>query len=156
MPEFSLWMPLASAIKTILTASFGTASGASFTIPDAQFYVRKFPWDVGVTHPAVFLVPVPERIQDDTNASDLWGLGVQVSITSASNRDVVAGHDRLHYLRERAIEEFVSHRIASLPHYFVRIESGTIIDQGAFAADYDVTSFVLRCEYRRARRAQSS
>lgn len=150
------WMTIAEAIKAIYVASFGTSSSATHKVADAKFFIRKFPWDTNADHPGCFLCPAPERIVQSTNATDDWGYGVQVFLTNASNRSLTNDHDRLHYLRERAIGEFLCKRIGSIPSIFVTVEPLGIIDPSAFAANFDMTTFVLRCTKRKTRPTQSS
>ena len=147
-------MTLAERVKAILVAAIGSGSGASYTIPDANFLIRKFPWDTKANHPGVFIVPVAERISPYTNASDKWVYGLQVTVTQPSNRDLESDHDRLHYWRERAIGQFLHHRITGLEQYFVRVEPAAAVDLTAFGLGYDATAFVLRCEVAQPRPAQ--
>lgn len=151
----SKWMELAERIEAILKAALGTSSTALHKIPDANFFIRKFPWNIGVAHPGVFLIPVPERIAAYTNASDKWGYGIQTIITQASNRNLTSDHDRIHYWRELAIGQFLNQRINGLSQYFVTVEPSAVIDPAAFGAGYDATAFVLRCEAAQLRPAQA-
>ena len=152
----SKWMTLAERIEAILKAAMGTSSSALHTIADANFFIRKFPWNTGASHPGVFLVPVPERITPYTNASDKWAYGVQVIITQATNRSLTTDHDRMHYWRELAMAQFLSQRINGLSQYFVTVEPAAVIDPVAFGAGYDATAFVLRCEAAQTRPTQAT
>lgn len=161
------WLEVAERVEAIYKAAFGSTAGAAYqatlddppatahTIADTSFYIRKKPWDVGVTHPACFLVPTVERIDDDTNRSEMWHHGIQVFLTKASNRNLTSDHDRLHFLRELAISQFLSQRIGGLTAWFVKVEPQGVIDDRAFAKNYDSTTFVLRCTKRKQRPTQA-
>ncbi len=152
----SNWLTLAQRIDAILKASMGTSSTALHKVADANFCIRKFPWNTGASHPGVFLIPVPERITAYTNATDKIAYGVQVIITQASNRNLTADHDRIHYWRELAIGQFLHQRINGLPQYYVTVEPAAVIDPAAFGVGYDATSFVLRCEAAQQRPTQAT
>ena len=157
------WMTIAQRVEAIFKAALGVGSGfTAGEIPLAQFYIRKLPWSVGVTFTggALFLYPVPERITPDTNASDFWGHGVQVSIAQPADSHGAANltdnHDRIHAWREAAIGQFLHQRINGLSAYFVTVEPRGIIDPPAHAQGFDVTAFVLRCEKRKTRPTQEN
>lgn len=153
----SNWVTLAERVSAIYLSSFGASSSAVFTIPDANFYVRKFPWTDGVDNPGCFMVPVPEKLENIEAGRDDWGLGVLTVLTNATNRDLESGHDRLHYLRERAIGEFLNQRVGGLADYHkCDIEIQPIIEPVAFNAGYDATAFVVRAWHRKTRPTQAT
>lgn len=161
------WLEVAERVSLIFKAAFGATAAAAYqaalddppatthSIADTSFYIRKKPWDLNITHPACCLVPVPERIDDDTNRSEMWRHGIQVFITKASNRNLTSDHDRLHFLRELAIGQFLNQRIGGLTEWFVQVEPQGVIDDRAFAKNYDSTTFVLRCTKRKQRPTQA-
>lgn len=140
------------AVNSILQGGIGVGSGATYTIALANFYVRKLPWDDGVAHPGVFIVPVPEIEKPATNASDDVGFGVQITIAQTGNRYTEAYADQLYYWRETAMGLFRSRRLAGVSDvHNCTIEPRPVIDPAAFAALVDATAFVVRAWVRVAR-----
>lgn len=139
MPTQSTQVKLLEALQTI----FGTLA-TSRTIQ-----LVKVPWSPGASHPGIFLLPVAEQIAGATNRSDDYGWGVQVVITSASNRDSratggVSELDSLCYDRERMIRLVQGKRILTSPELWGTVEPGPVIDPSAFGLNYDVSIFTVR------------
>lgn len=146
MPTQSTQMLLQEALATL----FGTLSTGR-TVQQC-----KVPWATGATHPGIFLVPLPEQIVDATNAEDDYVWGVNVLLTTASNRDVRTDQsgatlDALCYDRQRMIR--LCHRkvVLASPKLWGVVEPGVVLDPNAFALNYDVSTFVVRARERYAR-----
>lgn len=145
MTTYSDWMTFVGYLVAVHKARFGF--GSSFTagtIPLAQFYTRKLPWDVEITYPCVCYVPLDPRLGIPTNAQVDWFHGVQVSICQASNRDQESDHDRLHAWYEAAIKDLHGQRLLAANAWWLEVEPRQVIDPYSFANNFDVASFVVR------------
>lgn len=135
----SLWMQCAQACRTVVRAL--ALSGIS----NDSHYIRKQPWNRGVTHPAVFYFPATDTVLDATNASDDYGVGVAITLTQASNRSLTSNEDRLHLWRESVMQAFHNKRLSGVSQvYICKIEPRAIHLPAAFAQQYDATSFIVR------------
>lgn len=132
-------------MQVILTVADRVKSLGLQGLAETSHYIRKFPWDESVTHPAAFYLPTPETIRDATNASDDYGYGVQIIFTQATNRDLDANLDRLLLWRQQAMGALHNKRLDEADIYRVVIEPGFVIDPAAFRAQYDSTTFTARC-----------
>lgn len=113
----------------------------------------KVPWGPGATHPGIFLSPATEAIAGATNLSDDYNWGVQVIVTTASNRDArsagsVTDLDALCLDRERMIRACFNKRVLTTPELWGTVEPGPVIDPGSFANNYDVSVFLVRAKER--------
>lgn len=125
--------------------------GLSGVLP-SRIYIRKFPWDKNVTHPAVFIAPVNEQLADATNCDDDYGYGLQITLSQSSNRDVVIEDDRLLLWRQRTMAAFHNQRLPGVgKSYQCKIEPGPVYDPTAFGQNYDASSMVVRCWTRQQR-----
>ncbi len=122
-------------------------------LAEANFYKRKFPWTVGVNHPACFLIHVPEQIRDAEAGRDDFGFGVQVVFTQSSNRDMTANEDRILKWRLRTMLHFLNQRInpPTPKVHTVKVEPQGVYDLSAFSKNYVASAFVLRCWARLSR-----
>lgn len=139
MPTQSTQMLFQEALATL----FGTLSTGR-TIQQC-----KVPWGTNATHPGIFLNPLPEQIADATNKDDDYIWGVNVILTSASNRDVRTGVtgqtlDALCYDRQRMIRLCHKQIVLASPQLWGVVEPGVVIDPTAFGLNYDVSTFVVR------------
>lgn len=122
-------------------------------IDELSFYIRKFPWNIQVTHPACLLYPVNERVAGGTNASDDVGIGIGITFTQPSNRDLSQNMDRLLFWRENTLAALHNSRLEGICEvYLVTVETAnTVFDPFSFAAQYDATQLIARCMTRRLR-----
>lgn len=118
----------------------------------SSVYVRKFPWDTKITHPAAFLSPVVEQVRDATNCEDDYGYGVQVTLSKGANRQLAISDDSLLRWRQRVMAAFHNQRLDAVGvSYQCKVEPGPVYDPVAFGQQYDASSFVIRCWTRQQR-----
>jgi hypothetical protein len=146
MATESTTLSILEAIQAATIARVGTASGAAYTIADADILIKKLPWNLdNITLPGVLLTPVPELERPGTNVSDDVGYGVQVTAAQVSNRDLVTDADKIYFWREAIAGAFRRKRLTAIDGSFpCIIEPKPVIDPQNFSALCDATAFVVR------------
>lgn len=146
MTDYGNWLPIARALRTQLVAALGTASGASYTILDANFKIRKRPRYSEVTVPMCFIFLVDDTRAFATVTQDDVGYGIGIAFVKPTNQDNASevDIDTVDYWRRVAITTLGEQRIDSVGVFRIVIEPRSVIDEGAFRNMVDVSSFVAR------------
>jgi len=125
------------------------------TLPDAQVYLYKVPWDRYLAKPCVLITPVKETITTSSNRQYDVGYGVQITLVHVANQALTITSEDIWEWRETIIAAFQDQRL-EIPGdedaYICRTEPGTPVDIQSFAgANCDVSGFILRFFVRRSR-----
>lgn len=152
MPNASSQKDFIDAVVTAIQGAIGTSSGATHTIADAQIVFAKHPAARGHenTYPACIVSPVAETFGPGTNASYDPRYGVRVTLAQSSNGDLTANADRLLYWRQVLMDLFADKRLSGYSAaHLVMVEPGAVLSDAAFAANVDVSVFIVRAMVRR-------
>ena len=132
--------------KQILDYTKTTIDALGLTDLDGT-YIRKFPWNVGLTGSNCIITPVKETaIAQSTNLAYDVGYGVGVVLYKPTNQDFTSDADALYQWRQDVIAAFADKPVATITPkvYIVKIEPNQVIDLASFRLNFDATSFVLR------------
>tara|TARA_B110000285_G_scaffold101431_1_gene115408 strand:- start:4516 stop:4950 length:435 start_codon:yes stop_codon:yes gene_type:complete len=129
---------LKTKIDTLTLTGFGGSS-----------YLQKFPFNLATLKIAegIYICPITATLGGGTNSGTQVGLGWEVVIIKGSNQSLlIAEVDAFALWRQEFRTTF--HDKKPLPTtdvYHTQIEPGSLLIPDAWKANYDASSFIIRC-----------
>jgi hypothetical protein len=147
--DAAIWDQLLDAVVTKLKAMSLTG------ITTANIDKQKLPWNLERITEGVYVSPVRETSSEANNIKDDVRYGVQITMFSASNKDLTTNLDRLLLWRQEISWAFRSQAMPGMlaQVFDVTLEPGPVIDIGAWKEQFDASTLVLRCRSRESRGA---
>ena len=110
--------------------------------------LRKVPFDKDAKFPAVFVYPLPERINPTagTNLRDQIEYGVGVTIARVSKNDLTEFFNTMLKWREQIRSKFIHQRLSGVTEVNTcRVEPGEVVLPAAIVKLHEVGFLVVRC-----------
>ncbi len=138
-----------SVFKQCLDAVQDSIQGLDLAqMPPANIVLKKIVYDKDVDFPAVFIYPLPERINPalGTNIHDQIEYGIGVTIAQKSDDSQTDQFERFLKWRQRIRSKFIHQRLTGVTEVNTcRVEPRDVIHPAGFADGYDVESMIVRC-----------
>jgi hypothetical protein len=147
MTTVSRWHNCAEGVQSLIDTALSALASPN-TIARDSVLIRERPWRT-VTEAAegAILWPIGLTVTPVTNARDDEGHGVGVALYTKANQDTGAD-DKIHLWSQTAMGAVRNQRITAANVHLIEIEPRQMIDPAAFAKQFNVISFGVRCYVR--------